>query len=656
MNPIPVLLLGAFLGASLQAAAPAPAVFPKPNPERAFAELKTLGADGSPLRKPVEDWDGAARRVKSDPEWAAWLKARRAEVDDWTRRGGDRLEWVTGYWHNFISPKDGSFLTWTPDEPGEETLGSRSDPKVRLTPKLHDAWVYGFRSRHAGKIEEAARLYRLTGAPQYAQWAAGQLDFYATNLAVFAARPRQGGACIMWQSLDEAVILVHFVQAAQCLEGYVAPERRQRWSDLLFKPEAELLEASVRRIHNIACWHRSAIGLVALYTRDAALWDKAVEGPYGIRRQVACGITGDYLWYEQSLGYNSYVVSALLPFFRQAALNGRFEELRPEMAAVENLMLSPTLLRFPTGQLPTPADTTGVPRRGPDTGAWAGARGLFPTPQGEALAARQRSWDTLLDPPAPPARVPPLPEPASVNFESSRMAVLKRGPWQVFFHYGQVTASHAQSEALNFELFHGKTDISHDTGTVGYGSPLHREYYTKGLCHNIPLVDGQGQDGWQPGELIAFDPAAGRASARQPLYRKDASAERELLLTDGRFTDRVTLETKPVAGVTRRLGLALHLQGHVRLPESFQPDAAFAAAPRPPAFGYWRDARTARFQDEAVFEVECDGLRLRLRLQTPGSFTLTHASAPDAPPRRREAFYLETTGTRAVFTTILEKP
>jgi hypothetical protein len=31
------------------------------------------------------------------------------------------------------------------------------------------------------------------------------------------------------------------------------------------------------------------------------------------------------------------------------------------MSVVENLMLSPIVLRFPTGQLPNPADTTGSP-------------------------------------------------------------------------------------------------------------------------------------------------------------------------------------------------------------------------------------------------------------------------------------------------------
>lgn len=635
--------------------APLPdAPFPKPDPEKAFAEFKVYGPDGSALRQPREDWTGARRRTQTEPTWREWLAARRSEVDDWMTHQTEHLEWVTGYWHDFVSPKDSSFLTWTPEEPGEETLHSPSDPRVRLTPKLHGAWVYGFRTRHSSKMEEAARLYRLTDETRYAAWAAGQLDFYATNRAVWAARPRQRGACIMWQSLDEAVNLIRYVQTARLLDGYASAQRREVWSAQLFKPEADLLEETMRRIHNIACWHRAAIGQVALYTQDPALWGKALDGPCGLRRQIALGVTSDYLWFEQSLGYNSYVVSALLPFFKAAALAGRLDEVRPEMAAVENLMLAPTSLRFPTGQLPTPADSTGGPGRAPNVGFWASACSVFPTAQGLALAARQQNWETLLDPPVPPAVVPPLPPVRSRNLESSRLAILKEGPWQVFFHYGQLDASHAQAEALNFEVFHLNTDLSHDPGTVGYGSPMHRDYYTKGLCHNVPLVDGAGQERWQRGELISFDPAAGRVTARQPDYRRGAAVTRELVLTAERFVDTVTLETKGAAAQPRKLGLALHLQGRVRLPPAFQPDPVFAATNRPAAFGYWRQPQTASYRDQATFEVQCGDRRFQVTLETPGPFTLTHASTPDVPPRRREGLYLETTGTKAVFKTVIQ--
>lgn len=627
-----------------------PPRFPKPEPAQAFAELKVRGPDGWPVRQPVEDWAGARRRIAENPAWQRWLANQRAETDDWIARRKDRVEWVAGWWHDFVSPKDGSFLMWTPDEPGEETLSSPSDPKVKLTPKLHGAWVFGFRSRHAAKLVEAAQLFRLTGEQRYADWAASQLDFYATNYTRWPEKPGRG-CRLMWQSLDEAVNLVKYVNAVRLLGGAVATGQKQRWFDKFFRPEATMLETTFQRVHNIACWHRAAVAQVALCFGDDQLWRQAVDGPFGVRQQLLRGVTSDYLWFEQSLGYNSYVVSALRPFFESAALAGRANELRAEMAILENLMLAPVGLRFPPGQLPNPADSTGGPGHAPNLAVLAAAYRLFPTDLGLREAARQRNWDTLLDPPSPPERVRPLPPPASRNLESSRMAVLRRGDWQAFFHYGQLDASHAQAEALNYELFLGDTDLSHDPGTVGYGSPLHREYFTQGLAHNVPLVNGQGQAPWRPGELLRFDEAAGRVAARQAEYRPGCAAERELRVEDGKFVDTVRVALKPGAAPAA-LGLAVHLQGKLQLSDGFAADPAFARTNRPAAFRHWTDCRTAVFTNTAAFEVTFGAHRVGLTLSVPGRFTVTHARTPDVPPRQRESLYVETHGTETEFITV----
>ncbi|MBE7502293.1 MAG: heparinase II/III family protein [Verrucomicrobiales bacterium] len=637
-------LLLAFAGQAAE-----PPRFPKPNPEQALAELKVFSPDGSPVRMPVEDWDGARRRVTSDPAWQRWLTEQRGEVDDWMARRQDRVEWVTGWWHDFVSPQDGSFLTWTPDEPGEETLSSPSDPRVKLTPKLHAAWVFGFRTRHAAKLAEAAQLFRLTGERRYADWTSSQLDFYATNYLRWPEKPGRG-CRLMWQSLDEAVNLVRFVHAVRLLDDAVPVAQRQRWFGQFFRPQAEMLETTFQRVHNIACWHRSAVGHVALCFADDALWQKAVEAPFGIRQQLARGVTSDYLWFEQSLGYNSYVVSALRPFFEYAQMAGRGAKLRQEMAVLENLLLAPILLRFPTGQLPNPADSTGGPGRAPNVASLAASYRLFPTPLGLTEAVRRRDWNTLLDPAVPPASLPPLPAVPSRNLESSRMALLRRGDWQVFFHYGQLDASHAQAEALDYEVFLGDTPISHDPGTVGYGSPLHATYFTQGLAHNVPLVNGLGQAPWQPGELLGFDADRGYVAARQSRYRANASAERELHLDERSLIVVTRLALQADAGPAA-LGLALHFQGRVLGLEDFQPGEPFAASHWPAGFRYWREPRTASFTDRAALRVDCGDRRLEVLIEVPGGFRVSHALTPDVPPRQRESLYVETTGTAAVFRT-----
>jgi oligo-alginate lyase len=609
--------------------------FAKPSPEREFAELKHLDAAGSPLRKAREDWAGARKRA-AEPEWAAWLRARRAEVDDWMAKRRDRVEWVAGWWHDFVSPKDGSFLTWTPDEPGEDTLSSPSDPRVKLTPKLHGGWVFGFRSRHTEKVLEAARLGRLTGERKYSEWAASQLDFYAENWAKWPIQKSKSKARLMHQSLDDANVLVRLVNAARLLEA--PAERRRQWIDALFRPQAELLEETMQSIHNIACWQRSAVAQTAIYANDDALWKRAVEGPYGIRKQVEHGITSEYLWFEQSLLYNNYVVSALLPLFTMASLEGRAAELTAEMHAAENMMLAPTYLRFPTGQLPNPADATTGLKTAPNAAFLASAYRVFPTALGLMTAAASKSWDTLLDPPEAVRTVPPLPQVVARDWKTSRVAVLRGGPWQVFVHYGQLHRSHAQAEALNFEAFYESTDVTHDPGTVGYGSPLHRGFYQAGFAHNVVLFDREGQERWQPGEVVLFEP--GRLIARQPRYRADASVERDLRIDGSRLIDVVTAE-----GASKTVGLVLHLQGRIEVPRQ-----AESAESLP----YWKNARAARFADKAAFEVRFGSRTMRLTVEVPGPFTAHFAQSPDVPPDLRDSLYIEAPGNKARFVTTLE--
>jgi hypothetical protein len=632
--------------------------FPKQNPTQAFAELKVLGTNGNPIRMPVDDWDGAKRRVASDPAWGKWLTERRTDMDDWMAKRQDHVEWMAGWWHDFVSPKDGSFLTFTPDEPGEETLRSPSDPKVKLTPKLRAAWVYSFRTSHANHMVTAAQLYKLTSEKKYADWAAAQLDFYADNFSkwptegplarkIAAGQPR--GSHLMWQSLDEAVDLIKYVNTARFLGDYVTPERKQMWFTKLFKPECEILLQSFSQIHNISCWHHAAIGCVAVYYQDPGLWNSAVEAKYGIKDQLARGVTSDYLWYEQSLGYNSYVVMALLPFFEFASLSGDAPKLQQEMDIAENLMLAPIAMRFPSGRLPNPAD--GKVGNAPDTGLLASAARLFPTTIGAATRAKKYDWDTLLDPPTASTATPILTPVVSRNMESSQMAILRKGPWQVYFHFGQLTSSHSQAEALNYEAFYEKTDITHDPGTVGYGSPLHKGFYATGIVHNVPLIDGIGQEGWSKGKLLQFDGTKAQVSAIQPTYRKNASAERTLTIDGNRLTDTLTVKTTD--NMPHELGTLVQIQGKAILPSTFQPDTSLTQPGQPAPFTHWKEITSATFTDSASFVVTfSDGRKQKIEFSLPGTFTVTHATAPDYPPGERETFYIRKRGTDAVFKTV----
>lgn len=645
------LLLAALLCCPLPALA---AGYPKPEPHRQFAELKVYDAQGRPWRSAREDWEGARQRAATDPGWADWVKQERAAVDAWMAKHRDRVEWLPGWSHDGVSPKDGSRVIWTEEIPGEEVthFASRSDPKIEITPKLHAWWVVQFRGRHVEVMVRAARLYRLTGDERYAGWVAGQMDFYADHFLEWTPQRKGHEARLFWQTLTEASNLVKFTEAVRLLGNRVPAAHRARWKEKFFDLEVKALNASYHTIHNIATWQRCAVAQVALLFGDEPMWREALDGRFGLRRQIAEGITSDYLWYEQSLGYNSFVVKAVMSLFTTAGLYARAAELAHDMDTAQNLMLAPIYLRYPNGQLPNPADSGGI-GSAPNRDLLADTYRVLPTTIGLVEAAKRRDWDTLIDPPPPPPRAIVLPEVTSRNLESSRMALLRDGGWQVFVHYGQVTASHAQSEALNYSAFYGQTDITHDPGTVGYGSPLHRGYYTRGINHNVPLVNGEGQSRHDVGELISFSAHPARVEVAQPRYQKEVRAKRTLAIEGSALVDHATVESS--AG-PRKLGLALHLQGRVRLPAMFAADAGFAAG-RPEAFKHWRSVQAAAYRDRAEFIVEYPkGVVVRVTLTAPGEFRIWHGSSPDVPPTRRDSFYFELAlpAAAATFTTRFE--
>ncbi len=652
MSRLPRLAFGLLLITAAAFAAP----FPKPSPEKAFADQKIYDAAGHPWRVAREDWDGAKQRVASDPAWADWLKHERSAVDAWMTRHRDHVEWAAGWSHDGVSPVDGSRLIWTEKIPREEvqTIDSAAGDKVAITDLVFAWWVVSFRGKHVDTMERAARLYRLTGDEHYANWAASQLDFYAENLANWKKLPTAKSQ-LFWQTLTEASNLVQFTETARLLADYAAPNRRAVWNEKFFRPEVAVLNASFQQVHNIATWQRCAAAQVALLLGDDAMWREALDGKFGLRRQMAEGVTSDYLWYEQSLGYNNFVVNAVLKLFTAAGVQGRAAEVSSEMNIAENLMLSLASLRFPDGKLPNPADSQ-APGTAPDRALFANAYRVFPTPLGLAEVAGRRDWNTLLDPPPATPRAAPLAPVTSRNLETTRMALLKSGPWQVFFHYGQLTRSHTQAEALNYSAYFGSTDVTHDTGTVGYGSPLHKGYYTRGANHNVSLVNGEGEDTMpQPGELLSYSENPARVSAAQPSYRKDARATRTLEIKGDSLIDTSTIASTTTEA---QLGFTLHVQGKAQLPAAFAADSNFAKGRAQP-FGRWRDVRGATFHDHAEFDVDyAEGVVLHVTLTAPGEFKLWHGSTPDVPPRRRESFYLELAAPAktATFTTTFAPP
>jgi hypothetical protein len=228
------------------------------------------------------------------------------------------------------------------------------------------------------------------------------------------------------------------------------------------------------------------------------------------------------------------------------------------------------------------------------------------------------------------------------------MAVLRSGPWQVFLNYGQLSANHAQPEALNTEVYYDEIPISIDPGTVRYGSTLHKGYFSQAISENVALIDGAGQEGINAGRMVNFDAAGASLSASQPRYRHDASSQREIFFSGAELVDRLSVQLDPGIAGTRRLGFAFHTGCEVIPAEATTGPAQPADAPAGDGFSYWREVtlRTPITNWEA--RLNCGKQTFTARFDVGGAHRAYIAKAPSTPfPTMRNVVYVELPGREA---------
>lgn len=594
-----------------------------------------------------EDWPGLQARVASLPAASKWIAGQRRLVDAWAGREHERADLVGGWIHDYVDPRSGMPLSWKEDTP--EPAAS-TDP---TSERIRQAWVTYMRQRNIAYTLSAARLYRATGEPGYAEWAMRQLDFYAENYGRWPLRTDDGRARMFRNGLSEAVNAFSLIDAARLLGPAAPASRARKWEMQLFRPMAENLKISAYPMNNVGLWHQAAVAAIGMRLRDETLVRDAIENPQGIRAIIAAGLTADDIWIEGSFAYNAYVIECLGKLLVQASLEGYGERFAPAWSVARRLLLSPIDYGFDDGSLPRPGDATSALRRVTEASHFQLFR-LVPTYWGVQRARTSPSWEALLDPPvaAFPAGEPVLPPAATRHFPTVRMAVLRAGSWQAFVHYGQATASHAQQEALNFELHQGMTPISTDPGTVVYSSPFHTRYFRRAAAQNVPMVDGEGQSRWRPGTVTDFDPVNARLIVSQPEYSPRASAEREFQMLNSGFVTNTRVSLKGAGAAfpqPARIGEAFHTDCTI---EGLSGTAAAPGQqlPASDAMSFWTVQARYTAGTSWSARLRCGAASYRLQVSGSAAQRIFVATAPTTPlPNRRNVIYYDTLATSAQF-------
>jgi len=177
----------------------------------------------------------------------------------------------------------------------------------------------------AQRLFAAGLAAAFSGEKRFAQWTRDGLLAYAD---LYPGLPLVNGRHKLFSksSLGEACWLVPTVQAYDLVADsgvFSAEQKRHVETDLLrastacfrvtdFQHDPRINDLHYR-CYNFQAWHLASVGLVGLALKDAELVDYAVNSPYGFRHLVAHDIRDDGLFWERSVGYHHFVITALLP-------------------------------------------------------------------------------------------------------------------------------------------------------------------------------------------------------------------------------------------------------------------------------------------------------------------------------------------------------
>ncbi|MDP5460781.1 heparinase II/III family protein [Alishewanella sp. SMS8] len=170
----------------------------------------------------------------------------------------------------------------------------------------------------------AGIVYQLSQDKTYANYVRDMLLAYAKlypTLDVHPARKveSQNPGKLFWQSLNEAVWLVHTIQAYDFVHSALSAQDRKRIETKLLKPVALFLSegqpSTFNKVHNHGTWATAGVGMVGYVMNEPewvekALYDLEKSGKGGFLKQLE-ELFSPQGYYNEGPYYQRY---ALLPF------------------------------------------------------------------------------------------------------------------------------------------------------------------------------------------------------------------------------------------------------------------------------------------------------------------------------------------------------
>ena len=293
----------------------------------------------------------------------------------------------------------------------------------------------------------------------------------------------------------------------------------------LLRAAADVIARNNAGVSNWQSWHNAAIGAVGFALDDAALIEKAIEGPGGFHFQMRESVLGDGAWYEGAWGYHFYALDPLCQLAEMAARNGL--DLYAAMP-LRRMFEAPLRVAMPDFSLPPFNDSAAVNLAASYDRLYEIAWQRYNDPAFAAVPGRRARGREALFWGAASLPESPSPAPASAVYEDSGNAVLRAGAdHYLALKFGPHGGWHGHYDKLGFVSYARGAAMAVDPGTQSYAAPTHETWDKVTLAHNTVVVDEKTQ-AEATGQLLAFaalpSVSAVRASAGPPTSRRGSSA------------------------------------------------------------------------------------------------------------------------------------
>ena len=438
-------------------------------------------------------------------EWAKAIhEGMQRRADAWLTRAFEP-EVVSGaWWHHYGCNACGGRLRM--EGPRKHVCATCG--KVWDTDILYGVYWSKVHGDHARAARELAMTYQMTSEQKYARRAIEFLTWYADHYAEFPSADK--GGKVVSQTLDECVWLLQMMEAADLAYPAMTQEEARHIERDLIYAGAMYTRKYRGGIHNIRCWHNSCWASAGYFLGDPELVTFARDHKYGFVAQMEQGVLDDGMWYERSMGYHSYTVSAIL-YHLKAAMHAGDELYR--MPQVRKLLMFPLLITFPNLVAPSLNDggfsTQPIsPNRLELAVAWYhDPVAVGALKKRYAMGASRSSLEAWQFGEELPESTEFVPAP-STDLKGAGLAVLRRGQGDsascAMLEYGEHGGGHGHPDKLQLILYGLGRQLCPDLGTTGYANPLHPKYYKTTPAHNTVTLGGRDMAS-VGGELLAFE-------------------------------------------------------------------------------------------------------------------------------------------------------